>query len=193
MQSWFWKPADLIADHSRRDGAAYDVWAKQGHLIAVPGRVIDPMSVALKIIDLCGQFNVVAMAYDRWKIETLLKEFDRADFLAQEGVGEGLRVEAWGQGFGSMGEAINALETGILADELSHDANPVLTRCMMSAVVVSDAAGNRKLDKGKSTGRIDGAVALAMACGLKARDRADDPVPMVSPWEDPDFSLSAYN
>jgi phage terminase large subunit-like protein len=37
---------------------------------------------------------------------------------------------------------------------------------MMNAVVVRDPAGNRKLDKKKSTGRIDGAVALVMAVGV---------------------------
>jgi len=33
-------------------------------------------------------------------------------------------------------------------------------------VVTTDAAGNRKLDKDRSTGRIDGMVALAMAHGV---------------------------
>ena len=37
--------------------------------------------------------------------------------------------------------------------------------CMGNAVANTDAAGNRKLDKAKSRGRIDGAVALAMAIG----------------------------
>ena len=37
-----------------------------------------------------------------------------------------------------------------------------------------DPAGNRKLDKGKARFRIDGAVALAMAMGLRARDRENN-------------------
>jgi phage terminase large subunit-like protein len=40
-----------------------------------------------------------------------------------------------------------------------------------NAVVRTDPAGNRKLDKDKARFRIDGAVALAMLCGLKSRDR----------------------
>jgi phage terminase large subunit-like protein len=36
---------------------------------------------------------------------------------------------------------------------------------MANARVVSDAASNRKLDKMKATGRIDGAVAVTMALG----------------------------
>jgi phage terminase large subunit-like protein len=37
--------------------------------------------------------------------------------------------------------------------------------CCANAVAKRDEAGNRKLDKSKSTGRIDGMVALAMAIG----------------------------
>ncbi|MDN6109271.1 MAG: phage terminase family protein, partial [Enterobacterales bacterium] len=43
--------------------------------------------------------------------------------------------------------------------------HPVLTMCAQNAVVVKDAAGNRKLDKSKATGRIDGMVAMTMAAG----------------------------
>ena len=35
----------------------------------------------------------------------------------------------------------------------------------------TDPAGNRKINKDKARFRIDGAVALAMLCGLKSRDR----------------------
>jgi len=41
--------------------------------------------------------------------------------------------------------------------------HPVLTMCAANAIVIKDQAGNRKIDKAKSTGRIDGLVALAMA------------------------------
>jgi hypothetical protein len=55
-------------------------------------------------------------------------------------------------------------------------------------VAVPDPAGNRKLDKSKATGRIDGMVALAMAEGVEAMMQELIPI---SPWDDPDFSLVA--
>jgi phage terminase large subunit-like protein len=58
--------------------------------------------------------------------------------------------------------------------------------CAANAVAVQDPAGNRKLDKHKATGRIDGLVALAMAEGVEAMSQEVIPV---SPWDDPDFSL----
>jgi phage terminase large subunit-like protein len=40
--------------------------------------------------------------------------------------------------------------------------------CFANAVVYSDSNNNRKLDKKKAAGRIDGAVATAMAVGVMA-------------------------
>lgn len=42
---------------------------------------------------------------------------------------------------------------------------------MANALAIMDPAGNRKIDKEKTRFRIDGAVALTMAMGLRARDR----------------------
>lgn len=189
VQSWFWKPGALIADHAKRDSAPYDVWVKQGHMIAAPGKIIDPEAVARHVVQLASIYDIKALAYDRYGINALLKEFDKLDFAAQEGEGDGLRLEPCGQGFASMSPAVTAFEIALLTEDLSHDGNPVLTRCVMNAVVRMDPAGNRKLDKEKSTGRIDGAVSLAMAIGLKARDRPDEKPDESSPWDDPNFSI----
>ena len=53
------------------------------------------------------------------------------------------------------------LESLVLGRKLRHGNHPVLTMCMTNATVERDAAGNRKLSKKRSSGRIDGAVALA--------------------------------
>jgi phage terminase large subunit-like protein len=58
--------------------------------------------------------------------------------------------------------------------------------CAANAVAVPDPAGNRKLDKSKATGRIDGMVAVAMAEGVEAMFAEAAPL---SPWDDPNFSL----
>jgi phage terminase large subunit-like protein len=65
-----------------------------------------------------------------------------------------------------MSPALRDLEAELLNGRLAHGGHPVLTMCAANAVVQSDPAGNRKLSKAKSTGRIDGMVALAMAMGV---------------------------
>ena len=42
-------------------------------------------------------------------------------------------------------------------------------------MTTADPAGNKKLDKSKTRFRIDGAVAVAMALGLKGRDNPEEP------------------
>jgi phage terminase large subunit-like protein len=69
-----------------------------------------------------------------------------------------------------MAPAIDALEMSILDRRFKHDGNPCLTWNISNALVLKDPSGNRKLDKSKSRFRIDGAVAAAMAVGLKGRD-----------------------
>jgi len=192
---WFWKPGDLLKDHENRDRAPYTTWAKEGFIEAPPGRAIDYGYVAQRIAEISADYEVVGLAYDRWRIEGLLKELMA---IGVDAYVEGkeppragaLRLVPWGQGFRDMAPAIDALEVSILERQFKHPGNPVLTFCFANAVAVSDPAGNRKLDKSKSRFRIDGAVATAMAKGLKARDAMEGPPPS-SPWDDPDFTLVA--
>jgi phage terminase large subunit-like protein len=119
------------------------------------------------------------MAYDRWRMGDILREFDRIGLQAYEDGekgGDGLRLVPWGQGFKDMAPAIDALELAIMERRLVHPSNPVLNWNMANAVATMDPAGNRKLDKDKARFRIDGAVALAMLLGLRSRDRVAKPI-----------------
>jgi phage terminase large subunit-like protein len=77
-----------------------------------------------------------------------------------------LRFVEMGQGFQSMSPALRALEAVALAKQLAHGNHPLLGMCAANSVVQMDAAGNRKLTKAKSHGRIDGMQALAMTFGV---------------------------
>jgi phage terminase large subunit-like protein len=67
-----------------------------------------------------------------------------------------------------MSPALRDLESDLLNEKIRHGDHPVLTMCAANAVVQVDPAGNRKLAKHKSSGRIDGMVALTMARGVAA-------------------------
>lgn len=193
VRPFLWKPADLLAEHSRRDFGAgvlrYAEWAKAVHLLTSPGRSIDPAVIALHIAGLVERYNVLGLAYDRWRIADLRREFDRiglATYVEGE-KGSGLRLIPWGQGFKDMAPAVDALELAIIERKLEHPANPVLTWNVANAVAVTDPAGNRKIDKDKARFRIDGAVALAMLMGLKSRDRKEDEMPLDDFLKNPIF------
>jgi len=67
-----------------------------------------------------------------------------------------------GQGFRDMAPALDSLEAVLANSQMLHGGNPILTMCAANAQVVKNPAGDRKFDKVKATGRIDGMVALAM-------------------------------
>ena len=184
VKSFLWKPLDLLEQHSDRDFGAgnhrYKEWADQGHLLTTPGKSISPEAVVKKIAEICGTYRVLALAYDRWRIEDILREFDRIGFAAyvdkdEEARGSGLRLIPWGQGYRDMAPAVDALELEVIERNLIHNSNPVLTWAMSNAVTTTDPAGNRKLDKDKVRFRIDPAVSLTMACGIKSRYRKAAP------------------
>ena len=164
----FWTPEVGLSDRSKRDRAAYDVWARQGYLHTTPGATVDYEYVAQDIATLLSGLNVQAIAYDRWRIDLMKKEFDK--------IGCDLPLVNWGQGFKDMGVALDALEAELLNARVAHGGHPVLTMCAANAIVVKDPAGSRKLDKSKTTGRIDGLQAMAQAFGVAAQSVDDQEV-----------------
>lgn len=155
----FWTPEASIVDRSKRDRAPYDLWAEQGLMIATPGMAVDYDFVAREIVEDCDRYDMVGIAFDRWRMDTLKKSFARLE------VGEDFleKLKPFGQGFASFAPALDSVEKLLLNSEVRHGMNPVLTAAAANSVVLMDSAGNRKLDKAKSTGRIDGMVALTMA------------------------------
>ena len=69
----------------------------------------------------------------------------------------------FGQGYKDMAPAIAIFEELAIAGRLRHGGHPVLKWCISNAIVEQDPAGNRKLNKAKSFGRIDVAIAAVMA------------------------------
>jgi phage terminase large subunit-like protein len=174
LAAWFWKPGDLLREHENRDHKPYVQWAKEGWIEAPPGRAVDYGFVARRIGEIAQEFEVVALAYDRWRIEQLLQKLSEAGIEAyvegKDVAGGGLRLVPWGQGFKDMAPAIDALEISVMEHHLKQPGNPVLTDNFASAAAITDPAGNRKLNKSATRFRIDGAVATAMAVGCKVRE-----------------------
>jgi phage terminase large subunit-like protein len=169
-----------VREASKRDRAPYDVWVREGLIRTTPGAVIDYAFVARDVVEICGALPIAKIGFDRWRMDRLQNELNA--------IGAMLPLEPFGQGYQSMSPALDALEADLLQGRVRHGGNPPLAMCAANAVVVSDPAGNRKLDKHKATGRIDGMVALAMAEGVEAMTQELIPV---SPWDDPNFSLVA--
>lgn len=160
-QSEFFAPLHGLADRAQRDRAPYDLWHQQGLLTCTPGSSIEYEAIARRLCELCDDYNVQAIAYDRWRIDVLQAELKK--------LGRELPLVPWGQGYKDMSPALDALEGELLNGNVRHGAHPILRWCAANAVATRDPAGNRKLDKGKASGRIDGLQAFAMAMGVANR------------------------
>jgi phage terminase large subunit-like protein len=163
----FFAPAVGVTDRAHRDRVPYDVWAREGHIHLTPGAAVDYAYVAKWLAQYAAERNVVSVAFDRYRMDVLEAG------LAAAGVV--LPLELWGQGYRDMTPAIEALEGELLNGNVRHGLHPVLTMCAANAIATMDPAGNRKLDKAKSTRRIDGVVALAMAMGVASRAKETPP------------------
>jgi len=82
-RAWFWKPQDSIFDHEKRDRVPYTVWKKQGFIETTPGKAIQYDWVAERLGAIFAEFQVVGVAFDRWRIDDLLNALKR------------IGVEAW--------------------------------------------------------------------------------------------------
>lgn len=152
---WFWVPEADISQRAIRDRVPYDVWQRQGYIVATPGNTTDYGFIESKIIEAAGLFKIREVAFDR----TFAGE------IVQALQSEGVTMVQFGQGFLSMASPTAELLRMIKSGELQHGANPVMRWCASNLTVAQDAAGNMKPDKERSVEKIDGIVALCNALG----------------------------
>jgi len=156
VQPHFWLPGN-IHERTDEDMAPYDVWVRDG-LLTPAGEGTDPKMVANKIAELNGRYRITSIAFDAWRIVELQRALDE--------IGCRVLLTPHGQGFKDMNGAIDVLERLIFQQRIRHGGHQILTWNVSNAVATRNADGFRKLDKVKSSGRIDGVQALAMAFSL---------------------------
>lgn len=167
----FWKPADLIKDHTKRDKVPYDRLVKEGALLTTPGNVIDHEAIRARVLKDAEKFKVAFRNEKRAADQggLAIDRFDASETYVKLN-GEGLPVVLYGQGFVSMSAPAKAIERYVLSNGFHHGGHPLLRRHAQAVAIETDAAGNIKPSKDKSTMRIDGIVALCMAEGIAAKD-----------------------
>jgi len=104
-----------------------------------------------------------------------------------DNIGAQVPMAPFGQGYKDMAPAVDKLERLVAEHKIQHGDNPIMNMCAVNAVATRDPAGNRKLDKTKASGKIDGLVALAMALGAEGSDGGEV---AFSPWDDPEFTIA---
>lgn len=153
----FYCPEENIAERSKRDRVPYEVWVKQGLLVATPGNVIDYAFIERDALALYQKFGVNEFAIDPWNAVQFATRMQH----------EGLPVIFSRQGYGTMSSPSKEFEAMVINQKIRHGGHPILRWMASNVAVETDPAGNIKPSKKKSTERIDGIVA-----GIMGIDRA---------------------
>lgn len=152
-------PLKGLDERAMQSRAPYVQWVKDGQMIAVTGSTINYEYVATYLRDKLDDMGISidSVQFDRWRINLFQK--------ACEDVGafQGVRWEAVGQGYKDFSPRLESFESKLLSEKIRHGSHPLLNMSAANSIVVSDPAGSRKIDKSKSTQKIDPLVAAVMA------------------------------
>ena len=158
LHPFVFAPEDGMRERENRDKAPYTAWVRSGHLIAVPGPVVEYSWVAEWVRDTLHdmKIEVDAIAFDRWRVDIFQAACESANFHP----GEWKEV---GQGYRDMSIRLESFTTQLLKHKVRHGFHPLLTMASMNAVVVRDPTNAIKIEKSKSTQRVDPLIAAVMA------------------------------
>ena len=151
---FFWIPKERTKEKTNE--FAYRNWIKAGYIDATDGDVIDYKAIRKKINALSKLYRIQEIGYDPWNATQISLQLSETD---------GLPMIEFRQGYASMNEPCKRLEMLAVDQSLRHGDNPVLSWMASNVAIREDPAGNIKIDKKKSSEKVDGMVALAMAIG----------------------------
>ena len=167
VASRFWIPEENAHRRERKDRVPYEAWIREGLVTATPGDVIDYDQIREDILTLTKEVNIKQIAVDRWNATQIVTQLDGELPLGT--------MVMFGQGYRSMSAPSKFLESLVMSKKLHHNNNPVMRWMASNVAIETDPAGNIKPTKNekKSTGKIDGIVALVMALARATADNDD--------------------
>ncbi len=164
----FWSRWKKAEDFITERGEMYPIKDDQGNVKCFQqwpqvANVIDYDVIRRRINELNQRFGIREIAIDPWNATQLSVQLQ----------GDGLEVVTFGQGFKDMTAPSKELEKLVMSGKLRHGGHPVLRWMASNVAVETDAAGNLKPSKKKSTERIDGIVATVMGIGRMLLDEGE--------------------
>ena len=153
---FFWIPEGKVLQ--KEDRVDYRQWHKDGWIHVTPGDVIDIDFIVADITSILKNYDVKNIAFDPAKayhgvIQGLQKEgFDKV-------------LDEFSQSMSNMSEPTRRIEADVTSSSVDLMKNPVIRWMFKNVVIYIDANANIKLDKRKSTEKIDGVVAMVNAMG----------------------------
>ena len=158
MRTWCCR--EKIYDRKNKYRDQYQAWEREGWIHTTEGNAIDYDFIRREIVDDSKVFNMQLIGVDR--------QF--------QGIGFSMELE---KDLGhtekrpivitctnhptKIGPVCQEFERRLLKKKINHGGNPILRFMIDSVAVRTDADGNRKPDKDKSQGKIDGVISMLYA------------------------------
>jgi phage terminase large subunit-like protein len=158
--AWHWIPEGRLDHLMTEDKQAYRRWRDEGWIECPPGRAINKRFIVRRLAQVAQDYDLQEVGYDEWRFA------DLQQIMEEEALE--LPLTSVRQGVKTMAHMVDAMEGDIVDARITHGSNLCLTMCVANAVAKPDEHGHRKIVKPKTRAKVDGAVCLAMACGLRA-------------------------
>lgn len=159
----YWCSEKTAHERNRNDGVPYLQWGQDGHLKIIPGMSIDFDVIKNDIRSDYQGYNFHSCAIDPYRkrevIVDLNEEFGRVQTQSEE------FFEVFVQSAKMFTAPLSDLERVIKSKSVNHGNHPVLEWNNRNVALYMDGNGNFKIDRKKSSEKVDGMVALGMAWG----------------------------
>lgn len=134
---------------------AWQQWVDEGHLVVIPGEIIQDDVIEAKLVALASDFDVREIGFDqKFAAKLMAKMLD-----------SGLPVVDVPQRPLILGPFYTEIQRAILSRKYRHGGHPVMRWCFSNAVPMSGDTGLLFMSKSKSTDAIDLVVTAAMGVG----------------------------
>jgi len=148
-----WIPEETALARQKKDRVPYIAWADQGFITLTEGNVADYDVIRRDINNFNTKYQIKELATDPWNATQITTQLE----------GDGFDVIPFRQGFGSLSAPSKEFEKMILSGDIQHGGNPVLLWAISNVMAETDAAGNIKPSKKKSSEKIDPVMVCVMA------------------------------
>lgn len=155
----FYKPADYLDEHGKRDKLPYRKWATPGRdqaLIATDGNVVDYDFLKRDLLADWEAFDIGGIGIDKYNATQFTVDIQKL----------GLPIEFYSQGIMAMNPPAKELERLVIGNAFHHGGHPILRQHAKVVRVKQDEAENIKPVKNEATGRIDGVIGTVVAIGM---------------------------
>lgn len=148
----FYLPEETIYNHTNKE--LYQKWVDEGHLIAIPGNVIDYKLIANDIMRRGANLKILKIGYDPYKAAEFVNTI-----IALGGKDN---IEPVKQTYGAFTSPVESIEYAIKTESITFNNNPIIWYCFGNAMIDEDRLGNRKPIKKTANDKIDCTITNTM-------------------------------